>query len=258
MNEYVKYQEIINYLDINPGDTVMIGSDVRELAFNCYKHQERFDGNLFIDSIIKKLGTEGTLLFPTYNWGYCNNKAFDYNNTPSETGVLTNIALKRRDFRRTKHPIYSFAVWGKDKEKLCDLDNKSSFGADSPFAYLKENKAKMLIIGLDYQKSFTFAHYVEESEGVDYRYIKDFKSTYIDSNGEESVKEYSMLVRDLEKGVVTNVNPIGEYMEAQGFSNKTYINDVSFILIDLVKAYSLIREDIKYNRGKNLYKIQIN
>ena len=51
------------------------------------------------------------ILFPTFNWDFCKGKSFNYNNTRSMTGSLSNVALKRPDFKRSKNPIYSFAVW---------------------------------------------------------------------------------------------------------------------------------------------------
>jgi aminoglycoside N3'-acetyltransferase len=80
--------------------------------------------------------------------------------------------MARPDFKRTKHPIHSFSVWGKYRDKLCAMDNKSSFGLDSPFHFLYESAAQMLIIGIGFQGAFTFAHYVEEREKAFYRYFK--------------------------------------------------------------------------------------
>ena len=57
-------------------------------------------------------------------------------------GSMGSFALKRKDFRRTKNPIYSFAVTGKDKDYLCNLNHNNCFDFDSPFGYLIKNHAK--------------------------------------------------------------------------------------------------------------------
>ena len=93
------------------------------------------------------------------------------------TGAINIVTSK--DFKRTKHPIHSFAVFGKHKNYLCNLENKSSWGEDSPFKFLYKN-AKNLFIGIDYKNGFTMDHYFEQLTNVKYRYHKDFKSTYID------------------------------------------------------------------------------
>ncbi|WP_027416156.1 AAC(3) family N-acetyltransferase [Aneurinibacillus terranovensis] len=256
MSGYISYTDIVNNLDINPGDIVLIGSDITHLVLETLKNGEKFDSNIFIDSFINKIGTNGTLLFPTYNWGFCSGDTFDYNKTASLTGSLTNAALKRKDFIRTKHPIYSFAVWGKDRQLLFELENKSAFGEDSPFSYLIRSKGKMLLIGIDYQCSFTFVHHVEEMEKVNYRFMKDFTGTYIDERGHSSMRTYSMYVRDLNKGVVAHINPIGQKMEELGVSSLKKINNVEFYLIDLHRAFKVIQDDIRLNSAQNLYKIQ--
>lgn len=253
MENYISYKEILNCFDINKGDVVFVGSDMTHLAMEAARHGERMDLNAFIDSFINQIGPQGTLLFPTFHWGFCSGETFDYANTPSLTGALTVAALKRNDFVRTKHPIYSFAVWGKDQDFLYNLENKSSFGEDSPFAYLHRNHAKMLIIGLDYQHSFTFVHYVEEQERVNYRYMKNFTGKYIDKQGLANMRTYSMYVRDLTKGVVTQVNPMGEILERSGIATYNTINHVPFRLIYLTKAYQAIVDDIRRNQAKNLF-----
>ena len=108
-------------------------------------------------------------------------------NYKSEKGVIYSKdgkALSRDDFARTKHPIYSFAVWGKGKEELCAMDNKSSFGIDSPFTYMTNHEFKNLFIDKDLGHSFVYVHYVEEQVGnIPYRYLKDFTADYIDEDG---------------------------------------------------------------------------
>lgn len=246
-------KEIILEIGINEGDILLIGSDITLLALESLRNGEKFDANQFIDCIIEKVGDKGTIIFPTFNWDFCKGIAFDYYNSPSRTGALTTAALKRKDFKRTKHPIYSFAVWGKDQNYLCNLENRSSFGSDSPFGYLHKQRAKMLIIGLDYQKSFTFVHHVEEIEKAPYRFQKDFTAPYINELGFEEVRTYSMYVRNLEPEVFTHINPIGYELERQGASSHFNINSVNFYLIDLTRAYNIIKDDIVFNGGKRLH-----
>ncbi|MDR1803346.1 MAG: AAC(3) family N-acetyltransferase, partial [Treponema sp.] len=111
-----------------------------------------------------------------------------YHKTPSMTGSLSRVALKRKDFIRSRHPMYSFAVWGKYQDFLYLLDNTDSFGDNSPFNFLYKNLGKNLIMDVDYQHCFTFLHYVEEAVGVVYRYIKHFSAIYIDEQSRSEEK----------------------------------------------------------------------
>ena len=194
-------QEIVNELDIKAGQCLMISSDITRLWAEYRRIYKKFKPEELIELCQQKVTQEGTLIFPTYSWDFCHDKGFDYYNTIPRTGGLGRVALKMEGFKRTQHPIYSFAVWGKDADRLCSIANKSSFGKDSPFNYMYEKKADLLMIGIPFSQGYTFAHYVEEMANVSYRYLKDFTGKYVDENGKESIRTYSMNVRNLELDV---------------------------------------------------------
>jgi aminoglycoside 3-N-acetyltransferase len=64
----------------------------------------------------------------------------------------------------------------------------------------------------------TFYHYIEEFNKVDYRYFKNFTGDYTDANGQTYKKNYRLFVRNVDKGVMTHVNPTGELL----WENKIY------------------------------------
>ena len=256
---YLSYLDIVSQLDINKNDIVLLSSGILKLLIVCRENNENFDPNKFIDTIIEKIGVRGTLLFPTYNWDFCKGKVFDYHSTKSQTGSLSNIALKRKDFLRTKHPIYSHAIWGLDSQYLFNIDNKSAFGPDSVFNYLYENKAKQLFIGPKenfwYIKGYSSIHYFEEKVGVKYRYIKNFSAPYVNEIGEKTTKTYTMYVRDLdykdsEGNELTNqVSPriIKPLIKKKSYIKKI-INENYFVLIDMHEIGKLLERSIKSNK----------
>ena len=136
MPEYIKLRDLASHLQLNRGDRVYVTSDVKGLLYEAMHHDDETDLNILIDGIKDIIGEEGSLVFPTFNWSFCGGTPFDIRKTAAKTGSLCKVAMERSDFRRTKHPIYSFAAWGKDTDDLCAMENKSSFGADSPFAYM--------------------------------------------------------------------------------------------------------------------------
>ena len=253
MSEYIKLKELAAHLGLKKGDNVFVTSDVKQLLYSCMEHQDDTDLNILIDGIIDIIGEEATLVFPTFNWAFCKGQAFDYYKTPCKTGSLGKLALKRDDFRRTRHPIYSFAVWGKGQEELCTLDNKSSFGKDSPFTYMTEHGFKNLFIDKDCQHSFVYVHYVEEQEGpVPYRYLKDFHADYTDENGVTREAVYSMNVRDLDLDVEILIYDYEPEFEKAGVMKRFFINDLEYKIIDLKGAYPIIAEDVRHNRSRKL------
>ncbi len=256
-NEY--FRDIFSKIsDLKKKDIVYVTSDMTDLLINFKKVNKLFNGNDLIDAIIEKVGPEGTILIPCFNWDFCKGKKFNYLETPPQIGSLPKIAFKREDFKRTKHPIYSFLVWGKDKEYLFSLKNKSGWGSDSPFSYFYKNKAKQLFIGIDYKKGFTFMHHPEEKLGTKYRYFKTFTSQYIDERGKEKTESFIMNVIDLEKSHYCRIDP---RMDKVLLDNNAYfkylIDGINFSIVDLKIAGDLIEKEIKSNKSFFVYKKRI-
>jgi len=252
MSDYISYKTIPSVLGITQGDVILLTSDITDLFVQSQEHGEVFDINTLLDSFQQALGKEGTLLIPTYNWGFCQGKSFDYKKTPSKTGAIGNAALRRKDFIRTKHPIYSFAVWGKDANRLAAMDNIESFGPDSPFAYLEEVNAKNIFIGASLRNSFTYIHYIEQKLGVTYRYSKMFKSHYIDLDRSDTIREYAMYVRNLDLEVVCTPDPFVDTLYAHHVVNHGFINGVLYEIVRFNEVTPYIQDDILNNRSKKL------
>ena len=247
------YSKYLSSLDIKVGDTLLVASNILQLGVNLKKEGIKFGSDDMISSLQRLLGPDGTLLFPAFNYDFSSQKGYDYLHSPPQNmGALSNQAFKRKDFMRTKHPVFSFFVSGKKVQKYYKLNNISAFAKESPFDLMYQDNAKMLFIDIEYNRSYTFIHYVEEIVGVQYRYFKDFTSTYKDHNSLEEQRTYTLLVRDLEKGVINSSNPIGKILEQKNVSKTYNILGVKFALVDLKKAYKIIEEDILFNESKNL------
>jgi aminoglycoside 3-N-acetyltransferase len=176
----------------------------------------RITPEIVYQSLLHSLGSAGTLLLPLFNFDFPTAKFFDIRNTESQMGVLTELGRLDPKSVRTGHPIYSFAVVGKHAERFRNVDNYSGYGNDSPFALLKELQGKIAVIELTDQNSMTSYHFVEEQNKVDYRYYKEFEGTYIDWEGNERNRKYALYVRDLEKGVKTDVNRMMDHLWEAG------------------------------------------
>lgn len=258
MNDFTKLNEIPYKWGIHKGSVLLITSDITELGEFCISHKEPLDFNSLIDSIIDVVGPSGTVLFPTYNWGFCRGETFDYNKTLGQTGSLGRLALRRKDFKRTKHPIYSFAVWGKDQDYLCGLQNESSFGKNSPFGYLNENHAINVIINVPTR--YTFVHYVEQKYEneleVTYRFHKSFQSLYKDENGKVDMRSYSMFVRyrDADEGPSREEEFVQLLKKHQAISFLD-INGFDYKIIDMAASVPAVIEFIKANPlyGKHFF-----
>lgn len=255
MNSYIPCSELVSHLRVESGDLLLVGSDVLQLALNAREAGDRFNSHQFIDDLLAALGPTGTLLLPTFNFDFCSGQVYDVRTASTAMGTLPRACLERSDFRRTQHPIHSFAVAGRFQSQICELSQSSSFGAGSPFQFLHENDGQMLIIGLPLQGSFTFAHFVEELEEAPFRHRKQFKGKYVDAAGNCDERTYSMFVRDLEKGVVSDLNPLEDQLLRASVLTDTLINGVSFKQLHLAESYPVIARDIHENAGRSLHRI---
>lgn len=240
-------------------DILYISSDVTKLTLDACrkcglkgkKDINDFYGSL-IDGMQQMMTDKGTLLFPVFTWSFCRGIPYDVRTTQGEVGALGNWVLNnRRDFRRTEHPLYSFMVWGKDMPRLCEMNNRTAWGQDSPFGYLHENNGKNLLIDISLGGSFTFLHYVEETIGVPHRYFKDFHGEYITKDGIREERTYTMFVRDLDIDS-SQVTP-DDCMVNAGVAKKVMFGAEELQLVDLTKAFSFVEDDLRYHNGSNWY-----
>ena len=254
-----EFHEALDSLGINSGDILYIGSDIAGIVVSAGKELE-FDGrtdrdaflNLLIDELQNHVGRGGTLLFPVYSWKFCRGEIFDYKKTQGEVGAFNNYVLNNReDFTRTKHPLYSLMVWGKDAKMLSAIDCQEAWGEGSVFAYLHKNNAIELDLNVDALRSMTFKHYVEQSVKVPYRYPKYFLGQYKDENGVTETRAYSMYVRDL--SVELKSTQTTEFFNRSGVGRSVTFHGLPINAIELGKAYDVIKDALLHKNGENIY-----
>ena len=244
-------KNLFSDISLNLGDCVLVSSSILKYLIKKKEKNLEKEANKVIDDLIEKIGSSGTLLFPTYNWDFCKGIQFDYKKTLSMSGALGNIALKRDDFLRTKNPIYSFAVTGKNSKTISELTHKSCFGLDSPFGYLIANKGKNLFLDIDYKEGFTFCHIAEETAGVDYRYKKTFSGLYNDKKNKLEKVSVSMHVRNIEAKIgMTIIDKKFDNSLKQNDALKKFVEDgINITIVDIEKAYNLMVDDIKTKKN---------
>lgn len=145
------------------------------------------DGVLLVHSAFQQLGREGfvpaqvvddlaeymtagTLLLPTMSWRFVKpaNPVFDELNTPSNTGVLTEVFRTRRATRRSLHPTHSVAGVGRHVDRLLDEHHLDATpcSARSPFGKLVDADGWVLMLGIGFD-CCTLVHHGEETVAAD-------------------------------------------------------------------------------------------
>jgi aminoglycoside 3-N-acetyltransferase len=226
-------------LGVAEGDTLLVHSS--------YKSLGEVDGGpeTVVRALEAALGAEGTLIMPTFNFDFTKGQAWDVRKTRSKMGALTEIVRIDPRAKRVFHPFYSFAILGRHAEMLGGLRYKSAYERNSVFGKLRDLDGKIMVIGLSYNDSMTFFHHIEQMEGVDYRFLKQFTGEVTDENGETYTDTFEMLVRDIDKGVMTMVDPMGALMEQAGVIQSAQIGEADVKLMKANEVYEFTAREMK-------------
>ena len=228
-------------LGVEAGDTLLVHSS--------YKSFGPVDGGpqTVIRALELAVDTEhdGTLVMPTFNFGFNKGEPWDVRTTPSKMGVLTELVRQDPRAKRVFHPFYSFAVLGKHAEMLGGLRYKSAYERNSVFGKLRDLDGKIMVIGLSYTNSMTFFHHIEQMEGVDYRFLKQFTGEVTDADGRTYTDTFEMLVRDIDKGVITEVDPMGFLMEEKGVIQVRKIGEADVKLMKANEVYAFTAREMR-------------
>jgi len=238
----LSFDDLVNgfhQVGVEPGDTLLVHSS--------YKAFGPVEGGpqTVVNALEAALGPEGTLIMPTFNFDFNKGQPWDVRSTPSQMGVLTELVRKHPRSKRVFHPIYSFAILGRHAEMLGSLRYKSSYERDSVFGKLRDLDAKIMVIGLSYTNSMTFFHHIEQMEGVDYRFLKQFTGQVTDWDGSTRTDTFEMLVRDIDKGVITEVDPMGELMEKEGVIKVGKIGEAAVKLMKANEVYAFTAREMR-------------
>ncbi|MBS1250721.1 MAG: SPBc2 prophage-derived aminoglycoside N(3')-acetyltransferase-like protein YokD [Chloroflexi bacterium] len=232
---------------VEAGDTLLIHTSLRRTLSNYDTTPE-----IVLESFLDVLGEEGTLLLPLFNFEFTKGVPFDIRTTPSQMGALTEAGRLHPGAVRSGHPIYSFAAIGAKAYRF-NVDNFSGYGSESPFTILCELDGKIGIIDLMDQNSMTFYHHIEELHDVPYRYHKEFTGNYTDAQGETTERTYSLFVRDIQKGVLTDVNPMGEVLWEKGlYTGDRPKEATGFRVISANEMFEEVSKVIKDGRAEEL------
>jgi aminoglycoside 3-N-acetyltransferase len=189
-NHIVTQSKIIEQLreiGLKNGEVIMLHSSLSKMGY------VEGGAQTVIDSLLKVIGDEGTLVMPAFpaigfNYDYLmTNPIFDLSNTPSKMGIITEVFRNMKLVKRSLHPTDSVCALGKQADYLTKdhVNQLTPYNKNSPFYRLCELKAKIILIGVDLN-SLTNFHTLEDAvpdfEFSVYHQIL-FDTQLIDENG---------------------------------------------------------------------------
>ncbi len=236
-------------LGLEAGDTIFVHSSFTSLSHA--RGGVEGGPQTVIDAMLEVLTPEGTLIMPTFNYDFLHGKTWDIRTSPSILGILTELVRQDARAKRMYHPTHSVAAIGKRADEVAAIRSFDCFGATSIYQKLRDWNAKILVIGLIYSKSITIIHHVEQLAEVDYRFMKEFTGTAIDWDGIPRQETISMYVRDVDRGVVLDIEPMGRILDAQ-VAHKRKVGLGDFRLLDANDLFDVAYKALKEHKGPGL------
>lgn len=139
---------------------------------------------MFKQAIFEVIGSEGTLIVPTFSYSFCRKQDFDQKNTPGVCGFLSEQVRLDRDARRSCDANFSVAAIGVKSDFFTNDTDQFSFGPNSFWARFLASRGKFCNFNFD--AGSTFIHYVERALKVPYRFDKGFAGSLVEKENASS------------------------------------------------------------------------
>jgi aminoglycoside 3-N-acetyltransferase len=211
--------------------------------------------NIFKRAIFKVIGSEGTLIVPTFSYSFCKKQDFDINNTKGVGGFFSELLRKDPDAKRSEDANFSVAALGKNALFFTENMPEHSFGKDSFFDRFYQKNGK--ICNFNFDSGSTYIHYVEKQLNVPYRYDKAFTGFLIKHN-QKVKKTFYHFVYDLAKpnneACFTKFDKKAKEMNITQVSN---LGRGQVLCLSAVDTYNLIKKQLILEpafliKGKNI------
>jgi aminoglycoside 3-N-acetyltransferase len=185
MVENSNLAELFRKIDVKKSDTIMIHGNLAAIGYKKSIIKKK-DINIFFKELINFFKNDGTIIFPTFTYSFIKNKKYNVAKSPSEVGMFSEELRKQKSVTRTKNPIFSIGIFGKNKNLFLKSSISNCFGKDSAFGILKKLNGKIICFGCDFDR-ITFTHYLEQMKKVDYRFFKTFSGIIISGKNTRTV-----------------------------------------------------------------------
>lgn len=167
---------------IEAGDIVSLQVSLGRLGLPKGASNYEEIANLVIDAFMEVLGSQGTLVVPTYTYSIGRGEVYEVETTPSSIGAFSEIFRKRAGVIRSRDPMLSSAGLGARATEVLLNISRSCYGEGSTFHRLREAGSKVCTLGVSLYWA-TFRHHIEEMANVPFRFKKLFTGQ-IKQNGE--------------------------------------------------------------------------
>ena len=198
---------------------------------------------LFFEVLKKKVGKNGTILFPSYSYSFKKNKINIHNVTDNnfKMGILSEYAFNQKDVKRTFDPMFSSLVWGKLTNEFLNISN-NSFDDNSVFGKLYQYNGKILNLNFP---GTTFLHFVERKLKLGYRYDKVFEGSIIRNSNVENIK-WKCYLRKLSNPLYEDYPYLfTDYIKKKAIAKFTRLGKGEVLAISSRQIYNVVKKILK-------------
>ncbi len=211
------------------GDLVFVHS-----SLSAFGHVEG-GAQAVVRALLSAVGPEGTLAVPIFRTFFTEgqDQVWDRDRSPSLMGAVSEAARTWPGALRSGHAPHPIAAIGPLARELTEPDNTTDFAFDSPFSLMLERNAKVLLMGVSYNRC-TMVHILEERCEIPYRHWV-VRSGAVVERGIPRRADYPFLERY--PGVQNDFTALGALLERQ----------------DLVRLGAVGSSTLRCFRSRDLY-----
>ena len=209
-----EFTEALRAIGAKDNDVLFVHSDIKVFG-KLGAEADRDDLCRHLVEAIAASAPGGTVVMPAFTYSFGGGKPFDLQESPSEVGTLSEFFRTEAADVRSRHPMYSVTAKGSAAKELLDID-MDAFGTHSFFSNLLAAGGLIVSFGAPYLHSATFMHYIEQTHGVPYRFLKTFRGGFQDEGVEREVSCTSY-VRHLDQDADVDTDRLEARLRAEGF-----------------------------------------
>lgn len=173
------------FKEIGISQNIWLSIDILNIL-SALKIRNRNDIQIILDLIysliIENTNNNNLIIIPSFFFSFPQKGIFHTLESKPELGSFPNYLFNKKYKYRTIHPLYSFYVFGKNKEQFLEETKflNDSVGNKSIFNYLNKNRFTSLSIGHHYVASIPSIHYCEYLLKAEFRDLIWFSGKLID------------------------------------------------------------------------------
>ena len=225
---------------------LLVHSDLRrmlEAARPAVNRREQFLARIIDD--ISETYPGSDIWMPAYNYGFFSTGVFDYRQSRSQMGVLSEYFRTHRAQWRTVTPILSFSGIGQPLNIDTSTGVLEPNGDSGPLSQLVESGGRVLMLGCSVQWASLF-HHAEVAGGAYplYRYDKGFTGSTVRWTGDVHDVQVRYAVTSLKRPVTYDFGRIHKrFLDARVVRSSSYFQDSYEIdAQDFVNAWQVLSE----------------